>query len=243
MVLTQTMIDAYLGGASLRQCGEQFGVCRKKLRTAFDQAGHDIKTKGDIIAEKFAYAPWRDKALMLDLYEVHGKSTIEISEQFGCDKSVVVDWLNNFGATMRTTAETQLGKMPGNFGTGKRNSDETVVCACGCGTVIKRFTFGSAEVAYATGHRVKGEAHPLYKPWSGDNIKKHTSAEYREWRRQVLKVSNYTCCECGKVGGKLQSHHVAQVSTHPQFMFDVDNGKAMCKPCHVEVHVAFRETN
>lgn len=241
MELTKPMIDAYLGGASLHECGRLFSVNRQTLRAALSKAGYGIKTKGEIIAEQFSDASWRDKVLMLDLYEVQGKSTIEISKQFKCDKSVVVDWLNTFGATMRTTAETQLGKVPGNFGTGKRNSAETVICGCGCGTVINRFNFSSNEVRFVDGHRLKGEANSRYKPWSGNKLKKHTSAEYREWRRQVLKASSYTCVNCGQVGGKLQSHHVAPVAKHPRLMFEVTNGKAMCKPCHVETHVAFRE--
>lgn len=243
MELTQPMIDAYLGGASLHECGRLFSVNRQSLRAELIKAGYSIKTKGDIITEKFADAPWRNKVLMLDLYEVQRKSTIEIAEQFKCDKSVVVDWLGRFGAAMRTTAETQAGREPGNKGNGKRNSKELILCACGCGEHTPRFSWGSGERQMVLGHRIKGSIHPLYKPWSGNKLKKHTSAEYREWRRQVLKASNYTCCECGQVGGHLQSHHVASVAKHPQLMFDVSNGKAMCKPCHIAVHVAFREIN
>lgn len=216
-------------------------MSRSGLSYRLKKAGIPIKQKAEVIAEQYANAPWRNKALMLDLYEVQGKSTIEISKQFGCDKSIVVDWLNTFGAVMRTTAETQKGKTPGNAGKGKRNSPETVLCACGCGQRIARFNFGSNEVRFAPGHRIKGAAHPLYKPWSGNKAKKHTSAEYREWRRQVLRGSGYVCSCCGQVGKKLQAHHVASVGNHPQFMFEVGNGRALCKPCHVEVHVAFRE--
>jgi transposase-like protein len=239
--LSQEVIDAYQGGLSMHECARRFGMSRTSLSYRLKKAGIRIKQKAEIIAEQFADAPWRDKALMLDLYETQGKSTIEIAKHFSCDKSVVVDWLNKFGAKMRTTADTQKGRTPGNAGKGKRNSTETVLCGCGCGTEVKRFTFNSQEVRFAPGHRIKGEAHPLYKPWSGNRLKKHTSAEYRDWRRQVLKASDYTCSCCGKVGGSLQSHHVAPVAKHPQFMFDVGNGKAMCKPCHTEVHVAFRE--
>lgn len=235
------IVTAYQNGASLRQCADLFGIERRRVKKILESLGVQIKSKADIISRQYADAPWRDRDLMLDLYEKQGKSTLEIASQFGCDKSVVVEWLNKFGAVMRTTAETQKGKTPGNAGTGKRNSDEKVLCSCGCGTQVKRFNFGSNEVRFAPGHRVKGQTHPLYKPLSANKGKRHQRADYREWRKRVLAASNYTCTCCGKVGGQLQSHHVAPVAKHPQFMFEVGNGRAMCKPCHTEVHVAFRE--
>lgn len=240
MVLTQSMVDAYLTGGTLRSCAEKFGIERRIFRKMLVGAGFAIKSKANVVAE-MNDGPWRDKGLMLDLYERQGKSTLEIAAQFGCDKSVIVDWLNRFGASMRTTAETQKGKTPSTKGKGKRNSNETVFCGCGCGTQIKRFNFGSNEVRFASGHRLKGAAHPLYRPLSPNRKKRHQSADYREWRKRVLSASSYTCSCCGKVGGNLHSHHVAPMAKHPQLMFDAGNGKAMCKPCHVEVHVAARE--
>lgn len=241
MELNPLLIEAYINGASLRECERTFGVQKDTISYNLRKLGIAVKSKKEVIAEQYAGAPWRDKDLMLDLYLVQKLSTIQIAKKLSCDSSVVSDWLNVFGATMRTTAETQISKVPATKGKGKRSSEETVLCACGCGTRLKRFNIGSNEVRFANGHRIKGEAHPLYKPWSGNKIKKHTSAEYREWRRQVLTAPNFTCTECGQVGGKLQSHHVAAVAKHPGLMFEVGNGKAMCKPCHVEVHVTFRE--
>jgi hypothetical protein len=241
MELSKELVAAYLGGLSLRECELRFGVQKDSIRYNLRKLGIHVKSKKEVIAEQYAGAPWRDKDLMLDLYLVQKLSTIQIAKKLSCDSSVVSDWLNVFGATMRTTAETQIGKAPATKGKGKRNSEETVLCACGCGMQLKRFNIGSNEVRFANGHRIKGEEHPLYKPWSGNRLKKHTSAEYREWRKQVLKASEFTCSECGQVGGKLQSHHVASVAKPPGLMFEVGNGRAMCKPCHVEVHVTFRE--
>lgn len=239
--LSQEIIDAYQSGLSMHECARRFGMPRTSLSYKLKKHGVRIKQKAEIIAEQYSGAPWRDKETLLNLYETEGLSTIQIADKLGCDVSVVSDWLRVFGAKMRTTAETQKGKKPGNFGKGKRNSDEIILCACGCGTQIKRFNFGSNEVRFATGHRLKGKDNPLYKPDNQRQNKRHDRFEYREWRRQVLESANYTCAACGQVGGKLHSHHVLPFALFKEQRFNVSNGRAMCKPCHIELHKFSRE--
>lgn len=225
----------------MHECARRFGMSRTSLSYKLKKDGIRIKQKAEIIAEQNAGAPWRDEATMRSLYVEQKLSTIQMAERFGCDKSVVVDWLKRFGIEARTTAETQKGKTPATKGLGKRNSGETVFCACGCGTEIKRYNHGSNEVRFVNGHRVKGEAHPRYKPVGTADIRQHEGSQYREWRRAVLKNSAYTCTGCGKIGGKLHSHHVMPLAKHPEFAFEPWNGKAVCAPCHKEIHSAARE--
>lgn len=234
------IIEKYQSGTSLRKLAHDFGIERRRIKSLLIENGVAIRDRLSSANLRFKESPWRDKDLIVDLYETQGKSTIEIAKHLMCDRSVIVDWLHRFGVKMRTTADTQKGRTPANAGKGKRSSLETIMCACGCGTEIMRFARNSCEVKFAKGHRIRGEKHPMYKPKS-KNSRKHEGSEYRQWRKAVLSASNYTCNCCGKVGGKLESHHVASVSEHPEYMLDVGNGRAMCKPCHVEVHVAFRE--
>jgi hypothetical protein len=64
--------------------------------------------------------------------------------------------------------------------------------------------------------------------------------EYKEWRMQVFKRDNFTCQECGRKED-LQSHHIKQVSLYPELMFDVDNGRTLCKECHRDIPVERRK--
>lgn len=239
-VLDQEIIDAYQSGLSMHECARRFGIPRTSLSYKLKKAGVRIKQKSEVIAEQYAGSPWRDKESLLGLYETEGLSTIKIAERYGCDASVVSDWLRIFGAKMRTTAETQKGKKPANLGKGKRNSTEVVLCACGCGTEVKRYNFGSNEVRFASGHRLKGPSNPAYKPHAGSRTVRHERSDYREWRRQVLAASDYTCSVCGTRGGKLHSHHVLPFAQFPIYRYEVKNGRAMCKPCQTEVHKVAR---
>lgn len=240
MALNRDVIEAYAQGASLRSCELRFGIDRRVLRAALAAAGIQIKDKAAIEAEAHP-GPWRDAATMRDLYEAQGLSTLQIAARFGCDRSVVTDWLGRHDIKARTTAQTQRGKKPGNKGTGKRNSAEQVLCACGCGTPVQRFTFKSIERRYAPGHRPRGEAHPLYKPRSPNKARRHEASDYRQWRKTVLAKDDFTCNCCGQRGGNLHAHHVIGAAQRPDLMLEPWNGKALCKPCHIEVHVAARE--
>lgn len=75
-------------------------------------------------------------------------------------------------------------------------------------------------------------------------IKNHF--KYKIWRTNVYKRDNYTCQECGQVGGKLNVHHKIAFSTIKQkfkiktlknalkckLLFDLDNGITLCSKCH-----------
>lgn len=239
--LSQEIIDAYQSGMSMHECAKLFGIPRTSLSYKLKKQGIRIKQKDEIIAEKYANGLWRNKDVLVDMYETQKMSTIQIAEKLGCDKSVVVDWLKRFDVKMRTTTETQKGKEPGNKGLGKRNSEETILCACGCGTRIKRYTFNSYEVRFATGHRIKGKDNPQYKPDNQKQHKRHDRYEYREWRKQVLQEDNYTCVVCGQIGKELQAHHVLPFALFKEQRFDATNGRVMCKSCHTELHKFSRE--
>lgn len=62
------------------------------------------------------------------------------------------------------------------------------------------------------------------------------SRQYLEWRNQVFHRDGFTCQKCGKVGGKLNAHHIKTFAGHPESRFDIDNGITLCEKCHKEVH-------
>lgn len=70
------------------------------------------------------------------------------------------------------------------------------------------------------------------------------SLEYEEWRTKVFERDNYTCQECGKIGGYLQADHIKPFSLYPDLRFELTNGRTFCKPCHKKLGwELFRENN
>lgn len=55
---------------------------------------------------------------------------------------------------------------------------------------------------------------------------------YDDWRKAVLKRDNYTCQICGISGVKMQADHIKMFAIYPEFRFDIDNGRTLCKSCH-----------
>jgi 5-methylcytosine-specific restriction endonuclease McrA len=60
------------------------------------------------------------------------------------------------------------------------------------------------------------------------------SNEYRLWRNAVFERDNYTCVWCGKHGSRLQADHIKPWSVYPELRFSIDNGRTLCKSCHMK---------
>lgn len=76
--------------------------------------------------------------------------------------------------------------------------------------------------------------------WKGgiteENHALRCSTGYKNWRFLVFIRDNYTCKECGNIGGKLNAHHIKKWCDYPDLRFNVDNGLTLCEECHREVH-------
>jgi hypothetical protein len=55
---------------------------------------------------------------------------------------------------------------------------------------------------------------------------------WAEWRKAVFERDKYRCMHCGKVGGKLEPHHLWPASVFPEFAYILSNGKTLCHSCH-----------
>ena len=80
------------------------------------------------------------------------------------------------------------------------------------------------------------ETHPRSwrKPEDVKSIR--ASKEYYQWRKAVYERDHYTCQNCGKVGGKLNAHHIKPFKRFPELRFDVNNGITLCFECHKLAH-------
>lgn len=67
------------------------------------------------------------------------------------------------------------------------------------------------------------------------------SLPYIEWRKSVFERDEYTCQQCGVVGGYLHAHHIKEWEYYPELRYEISNGMTLCRrPCHKEVHDARR---
>jgi len=73
--------------------------------------------------------------------------------------------------------------------------------------------------------------------WKGGvttiNEKIRKSPEYKLWRESVFKRDGYTCIWCKKVGGEIHADHIKRFSDFPELRFAIDNGRTLCKGCHL----------
>lgn len=83
--------------------------------------------------------------------------------------------------------------------------------------------------------------------WQGGistkNERLRKSIEYKLWRSAVIIRDDYACQKCGKRQGwdkKLKKHidiqadHIKSWSLYPELRFSIDNGRTLCRECHVK---------
>ena len=64
-----------------------------------------------------------------------------------------------------------------------------------------------------------------------------TSIENRLWREAVFARDNWTCQECGKKdSANLNAHHIKSFAKYPELRTSIENGKTLCKKCHIKKH-------
>lgn len=56
--------------------------------------------------------------------------------------------------------------------------------------------------------------------------------EYKKWRNKVYERDQWTCQICSQVGGKLEADHIKPFSLFPELIFNINNGRTLCKGCH-----------
>lgn len=88
--------------------------------------------------------------------------------------------------------------------------------------------------------KIRGPHNPN---WGGGPRGKYASlrrtimsrVEYKLWREAVFKRDQYRCTKCGKSRIYVIADHVLPVYYYPERIFDVDNGRTLCRKCHGEL--------
>lgn len=96
---------------------------------------------------------------------------------------------------------------------------------------------------------LKGSNNPAWKGGVSSFYQQiRTTLEYEEWRKACMERDNYTCQDCGQVGGFLEVDHIKarslilrenNIETIEQALncdelWNLDNGRTLCKPCHIK---------
>lgn len=106
---------------------------------------------------------------------------------------------------------------------------------------------------------ITGCKHPN---WKNGGIQKLTTrirglSEYKQWRSDVFTRDNFTCVFCHKHGGKLEVDHIKPFSvilkehnvediesaTSCLILWDINNGRTVCRPCHVKTDTYGEKVN
>lgn len=99
----------------------------------------------------------------------------------------------------------------------------------------------------------KGKTGELASRWSGGKTPFYklirASFEYKEWHSAILHRDDFTCQHCFVRGGDLEVDHIKRFSTIIKEykiesiedskacaeLWDIFNGRTLCKPCHKKV--------
>jgi hypothetical protein len=76
--------------------------------------------------------------------------------------------------------------------------------------------------------------------WKGGRTATNKIMRNREatriWRKEIFTRDNYTCQLCFMRGGRLNAHHVFQVSKHSNLIWSLGNGITLHEECHKFFH-------
>jgi len=72
------------------------------------------------------------------------------------------------------------------------------------------------------------------KFWNRGTGKGRWTVNYHKWRNSVLERDNFECQECGEKE-VLHCHHIISWKENYDLRFNVDNGKTLCRSCHIRL--------
>jgi hypothetical protein len=99
---------------------------------------------------------------------------------------------------------------------------------------LKKYEFKKGCVPWNKGLRGyrAGEKSNFWKGGKTPLLKRiRSSIEYHDWRMSIFKRDNFQCQNCGNKNN-IQADHIKPISLFPKLIFDLNNGRTLCKECH-----------
>lgn len=86
-------------------------------------------------------------------------------------------------------------------------------------------------------HQSRRQTGELSHFWQGgktaETRRERNGYRTQEWRKLVFKRDDYTCVLCSERGNKLCADHILPWSVFPELRFTVENGRTLCRACHL----------
>jgi 5-methylcytosine-specific restriction endonuclease McrA len=88
---------------------------------------------------------------------------------------------------------------------------------------------------------IAGTGRKKLNPITPENKRIRCGKEWKKWRQLVFQRDNYQCQQCGVKNAKglgktveLNPDHIKPFALFPELRFDVNNGRTLCRPCHMK---------
>lgn len=157
----------------------------------------------------------QDKKWLSYNYEILKKTTLEIAREVGCKSPTVFHALVLKCIPRRSRKEARIGikftqEHKNNITIHMRN--------------LAKLHTGENHWNWQGGKTVK---------WMREIAKIKQNPKYKSW---VIAVKSIGYCEaCGSIK-QLEAHHIFPKSKFPHLIHDINNGKCLCRRCHINLH-------
>ena len=122
---------------------------------------------------------------------------------------------------------------------GQKKAQWCCQCKCGNEIVVKDNALKSGNTkSCGCLKNPKGEKHPRWNSDLTDEEREKNRDTLNDilFRNAIYERDNHTCQCCGKRGGTLNAHHMANWADNPELRYDTDNGITLCEKCHKAFH-------
>lgn len=105
-----------------------------------------------------------------------------------------------------------------------------------CKLSLENYRGGKCQNCFNISQRTGRPTANRHWNWQGGKTKTaeyiRFTPEYKAWRKAVFERDNYTCKICNQKGLELNADHIKPQSLFPELIFDINNGRTLCAPCH-----------